>query len=80
MQTTLFQSAVSEYASDEARETIKGYRDNVIDEGEKLALERLQRDVSKDTLARFFGDDENQKAEYLRLINEALPHLSIYLK
>ncbi len=80
MKKTLHQIAVENYATDEARETVKGYRENLADEGEHLALARLQRDTSPEFLTRLFGDDESNRTAYLESVKTALPHLAIYLK
>jgi hypothetical protein len=79
MKKTLHQTAVENYATDEAKETVKGYHDNVVDEGEHLALARLQRDTSPDFLTRLFGEDESNKTAYLYAVKTALPHLASYL-
>jgi hypothetical protein len=80
MKQTLYQTAVENYATDEARETVQGYHENLADEGEQLALERLQRDTSPEFLTRLFGDDESNRIAYLEAVNAALPHLASYLK
>ena len=80
MKKTRHQLAVENYATDEARETVQGYRDNLADEGENLALERLQRDTSPAFLTRLFGDDESNRTAYLDAVKTALPHLAIYLR
>lgn len=80
MKKTLHAIAVENYATDEARATVQGYHDNVVDEGEALALERLQRDTSPEFLARLFGDDESNRTAYLDAVKAALPHLALYLR
>lgn len=77
---SLYHVAETEWAADEARQTIKGYHQNVIDEGERLALERLQRDVSKETLHRLFPHESAVQTKYVSLVHAALPELAIYLK
>ena len=80
MKKTLNQTALENYATDEARQTVNGYHENLADEGEHLALARLQRDTSPEFLTRLFGDDESNRNAYLEAVKTALPHLASYLK
>lgn len=77
---SLYHTAETEWANDEARQTVKGYHENVKDEGEKLALERLQRDISQETLQRLFPDEEALQIKYVSLVRAALPELALHLK
>jgi len=64
----ILQSAVAEYASDEARSTISHYLEDSRDEGTVAALNSFKRDLSTAFLSRLFGDDSDSKRAYLDAI------------